>query len=292
MRGPSVLHLLSRFARGRLLLAAALLGNAVTLGLTPLAAQTPTPAPAAKPAPAPAAKPLAAPPAAPLVKGARLRGIVLNAEDGSPLGGADVVLVGLDTQVRAGENGRFDFGVMEPGPYIVQSRMLGFQPYTVKAQLADSSSLDLVFRMKRAPFQLQDVVVDEKKQEKRSRFYERMKESNGFGTFVTREQIEQRNTPFTCDLLRGRLGLRVIQTGSTCNIRMSRNQGASFQNADCAPTLIVDGSRSDISLLETNSLPPSSLEGVEIYRSAAEAPMEYNGAAFCGVIALWTKIGR
>lgn len=241
---------------------------------------------------APAPKPPETAPASPAVtKGARLRGVVLNAEDGLPLAGADVVLVGLDTQVRAGESGRFDFGVIEPGPYIVQSRMLGFQPYTVRAELADSSVLELTFRMKRQAFQLEDVTVTEKEQ-KRGRFYERMQESRGFGTFVTRDEIEKRNTPFTCDLLRGRLGLRVIATGATCNIRFSRNQGASFQNADCAPGFYLDGARSDIQILEQNSLPPTTIEGIEIYRSAAEAPSELNQGNFCGVIAMWTRIGR
>jgi hypothetical protein len=245
------------------------------------------------PAPTPAPPPPAAAPAAPAVatKGARLRGIVLNAEDGLPLPGADVVLVGLDMQVRAGESGRFDFGVIEAGSYIVQSRMLGFQPYTVRAELADSSTLELTFRMKRQAFQLDEIVVTEQEQ-KRGRFYERMAESRGFGTFVTRDEIAKRNTPFTCDLLRGKLGLRVIQTGTTCNIRMSRNQGASFQNADCAPGFYLDGARSDIQVLEQNSLPPTVIEGIEIYRSAAEAPSELNQGNFCGVIAMWTRTGR
>lgn len=252
-----------------------------------LVAQEPVPTPAPVPAPvrpAPAPKP-------PALPGARFRGVVLNAEDGTPLPSADVTLLGLDLARRAGDDGRFDFGTLEPGSYIVQARFLGFQPYTIRAELADSSTLELTIRLKRMAVEIEEQTVTAAEQ-KRGRFYERMEESRGFGTFVTREQIAQRNTPFTCDLLRGRVGMRVIQTGTTCNIRFSRAQGSSFQNADCAPGFFLDGARSDIAILESNSLPTATIEGIEIYRSSAEAPMELNQGNTCGIIAMWTRVGR
>ena len=37
---------------------------------------------------------------------------------------------------------------------------------------------------------------------------------------------------------------------------------------------------------------PLDLEAVEVYRSAAELPIEYGGTnAACGVLLLWTRIG-
>lgn len=262
----------------------------ITLAAAPLlVAQQPAPAPV--PAPSPARVAPAPAPKPPGLPGARFRGVVLNAEDGTPLPSADVTLLGLDLARRAGDDGRFDFGTLEPGSYIVQARFLGFQPYTIRAELADSSTLELTIRLKRKVVELEEQVVTAAEQ-KRGRFYERMQESRGFGTFVTREQIEQRNTPFTCDLLRGRVGMRVIQTGSTCNIRFSRAQGSSLQNADCAPGFYLDGARSDITILENNALPTTTIEGIEIYRSSAEAPMELNQGNTCGIIALWTRVGR
>ena len=46
------------------------------------------------------------------------------------------------------------------------------------------------------------------------------------------------------------------------------------------------------SLAESNNYPTTNLEGVEIYRSANEAPAEYNMGNACGVVALWTRDGR
>jgi len=259
------------------------------LGPAYLAAQEPAPAPVPKPTPAPA-PPAARPPVRPLAKGARLRGVVLKAEDGLPLPSADITLLGMEQSIRAGEDGRFDFGALEPGPYIVQARYLGYSPYTVRAELADSSALDLVFRMNRQAVQLEDITV--KIPPKVNRFTERLQESNGFGTFITRKQIEERNTPFICDLLRGRLGLRVISAGAGCQIRVARAQGLSFQRGDCAPLAYIDGARADISQLESNSYPTTNLEGVELYRSSAEAPAEFNAGNGCGVVALWSRNGR
>lgn len=228
-------------------------------------------------------------PAATPARTARLRGTLLSLADSTPIANAVVSLVGLDTSVTTNSRGSFDFGRLEPGPYIVQARAISFEPYTIRAELADSASLDLVFRMRVASIRLGDQVVTAKAPP-RTRFEERLAESRGFGRFVTREQIEARGTPFLCDLLRGQPGLRVAGGNSSgCVVRVSRAQGLSIQAPDCAPGFFLDGARLNIDLLENNGIPPSNIEGIEIYRSSAETPGEFNAFNTCGVIAVWTR---
>lgn len=229
-------------------------------------------------------------PAAPVARTARLRGTVISADNSTPVPNAVITLMGLDSSVTTGTTGRFDFGRMEPGPYIVQAKAIGYEPYTVRAELADSASLDLVFKMRLVTIQLGDMIVTAKP--KVSRFEERMAESNGFGRFVTREQIEAKKTPFVCDLLRGQPGLRITGGNSSgCSVRVARAQGLSIQNSDCAPGFFLDGVRIDISLLESNGIPATNIEGIEIYRSSAETPGEFNAFNTCGVVAVWTRRG-
>ena len=229
--------------------------------------------------------------AAPAIgKGSRLRGIVLSAEDGTPLPSADITLVGLEVSVRSGADGRFDFGVLQPGPYIVQARFLGYAPYTVRAELADSSSLELSFRMRRQAVQLEELEV--KAAPKTNRFEQLRQESGGFGTFITRKQVEERNTPFICDLLRGRIGLRVVPVGSGCTVRVSRAQGLSASGGgECPPRVFLDAARVDVSLLESNNVPTPNIEGIVIYRSSAETPAEFNAFNACGAIVIFTRSG-
>jgi hypothetical protein len=57
----------------------------------------------------------------------------------------------------------------------------------------------------------------------------------------------------------------------------------------CRPTLYLDGhklgSSEDVDFLAT----VSSLEAIEVYTSASQAPVEYWGGS-CGTIVLWTHI--
>ena len=218
-----------------------------------------------------------------------LRGIVVSADSGTPIAGAEVALLGLDQQVVTGANGRFDFGPMEAGSYIVQARLVGYTPYTVRANLASASTLDLVFKLNRAGVRLKDLEVTTKEQ--KTPFMERMEQSNGFGTFVTADDIERRGLRVPSDLFRTVPGVR-LTCGTHCTIRVSRAQGLSQANSDCPPLFFLNGARSDITLLEEESIPVYDIEGVEIYRSNGETPAVYSVAgSSCGVIAMWTKTG-
>ena len=39
------------------------------------------------------------------------------------------------------------------------------------------------------------------------------------------------------------------------------------------------------------NLSVTSLEGIEIYRSVAEVPVQYQNSSVCGAILMWTQVG-
>lgn len=220
-------------------------------------------------------------PKADSVAPARLRGVVVSADTGAALPHADAVLVGLDQIVTTDASGRFDFGPLAPDTYIVQVRRVGFQPHTVKAQLAPGSTLELTVRLQRVPaVQVLPEVVSEAPAV-RGGFYERMKRG-GMGAYISREEIESRRPLVLTDLLQSVNGMRVTCGGNfgQCQVLNTRSS--------CKPAFYMNGARVDISMLENANVQPADVEGIEVYRSSGETPAEYSAATNCGAIVLWT----
>jgi hypothetical protein len=87
------------------------------------------------------------------------------------------------------------------------------------------------------------------------------------------------------DLLRRVPGVRVYSASGGNVVAFAR--GESF-SGPCRPTVYLDGHRlgsgEDLDFLAT----VNSLEAVEVYTSATQAPVEYWGGG-CGAIVLWTR---
>lgn len=223
----------------------------------------------------------AAPAAAQQPQPAKLRGTVVSADDGAPLAEAQVELVGLGRVLNTATDGRFDFGEVAPASYQVQVRLIGYRPYSFRANLAPASTLDATVKLSRGAVVIPEAVVTERRDP--TGFYDRKASSPG-GTFIDRAEIERRRPAVTTDLLANTAGLQVsCPTLSNCRVRFTRGQ-------NCAPTVFLDGARGMGQILETNNIAPEQLEGIEIYRSPAEAPAQYSvGGSSCGVILLWTR---
>jgi hypothetical protein len=136
----------------------------------------------------------------------------------------------------------------------------------------------------------------------------------GFGVFLTSTDLDARPGSSLAEILRSRVGgLEITQfrqhqwaavgtrtaqipcgfaTGRKCN-------GISNWPDHCYMQVIVDGIRvyehtADNSMppVDLTSYLPSDLAGVEVYRGAAETPLEFNATgAECGTVVLWTKKG-
>jgi TonB family protein len=117
-------------------------------------------------------------------------------------------------------------------------------------------------------------------------FYDRV--GNGFGYFVTRDQIERRNPSNVTDLMRSVPGVRLISTRYVQRAVRLRNA-----NANCPPQFWMDGIRLGEEY-DMDFLDPASVEGIEVY-SMASVPARFMVGPerrICGTIVMWTRQGE
>ncbi|HSL69011.1 MAG TPA: carboxypeptidase-like regulatory domain-containing protein [Longimicrobiales bacterium] len=115
-------------------------------------------------------------------------------------------------------------------------------------------------------------------------FYQRMhvQERTGFGQFLHREQLDSVALPSLTDYLQ-RYARVPVQGAGTNAVVPGRGSCGRVQ-------LFVDGVKNDLPI---NAVPVGVVEGVEVYRSKAELPIEYSygEAANCGAMLVWTRSG-
>jgi len=229
-------------------------------------------APASTAPGAPAPKPLGT---------AQLNGTVVGA-DGKPLEGAQVYLVGAAVGARADSRGVFHLTGLPAGTQTVEVRQLSYSPkrYTVDLSPARESRLNAVMDAKAQV--LGTVTVEGKASSNIPGFDERAK--RGLGTFLTRDEIEKRQSVLTTDLFRTIPGLSVGFDGTNYIVQSSRGQGCQVQwYLDGAP---FDNSQNDLDQM----IRPDDIEAVEVYKSPSEVPVQFQGHnGSCGTILVWTK---
>ncbi len=158
--------------------------------------------------------------------------------------------------------------------------------------MGPDETVELTLRVSRRAVELDPVTVEGEAERFRPAllrgFYER--KERGWGQFITREDIEQRNPDTFTTMLRMVPGWRVVpheRGGRYYTVR-----GVGYKG--CPPTFYLDGIKlgpidSVTSLGVDIFVFPSELEAVELYR-VSELPAEFGGSdAGCGVIAAWTR---
>jgi hypothetical protein len=224
------------------------------------------------------------PPPAPKPLGtAQLNGTVLGA-DGKPLEGAQVYLVGTAVGARADSRGIFHLGGLPAGTQTVEVRLLSYSPkrYTVDLSPQRESRLAAVMDAKAQV--LGEITIQGKPTSSIPGFDDRAK--RGMGTFLNRADIENRQSILTTDLFRTIPGLTVGFDGSNYVVQSSRSLGNG-----CQVQWYLDGSPFDNSSNDLDQMiRPDDIEAIEVYKSASEVPVQFQGQnSSCGTILVWTK---
>jgi len=217
-----------------------------------------------------------------------VRGRVVEHETASPLWGAAVSLAGgpggtrgIGTRVT-GEDGAFLFRDVPPGLYRLSVTLLGYRDLRDTLRVGSESSLDLELPLSRSPIPLDPIVVAvERREPAYLAGFERRRRYLG-GTFMTREEIEERNPLVFTDLLRMVPGARVVPVSPYGN-------GVVFRGG-CVPELWLDGIRTIPTRDLDAFLRPMDIEAMEIYRGPS-LPAEF-GPSSCGAIVVWTRAGE
>ncbi len=234
-------------------------------------------------------------------------GTVTEPETGDPI--PDVWLTLISAQgdsVAMGwsdDSGAFVLTAPEPGSYFVVARRIGYTPgITGPFQLRTGRAVDVEFPISPSAFGLEPITVLGKPVVpflSTVGFYARQRA--GFGIFLDREAIEKRaGASELGHLLQAVPGVRVDARGL---IRLRAIVPGIGAPACGAPLVWVDGMRIEPvemgagGMVASNSwqraIHPDHIEAIEVYRSPAEIPAQYNtgGEAACGVILIWTRRG-
>ncbi|MCZ6918647.1 MAG: TonB-dependent receptor [Gemmatimonadetes bacterium] len=187
---------------------------------------------------------------------------------------------------RTDDSGGFAVVAPRPGQFFVSARRIGYDVMVDgPVRLADGQIITVVLHIKRIGTELDPVTVTAEAEVphlRRVGFYQR--KATGLGFFIDREYIEERFAAREiADLLRAVPGV-TIQRVTAGRARV--------QITGCPNTRVL------VDNLEMGSdwqegLGPGDIEGIEVFRRITEIPVQYAGPrSGCGVILIWTRLGR
>lgn len=227
-----------------------------------------------------------------------IRGRLLEVGTDRPISSGTVALLTeegeLVVSTLTGTAGSFEIATSTEGvdTYLLTGQALGYRSSTDGVfRLGPGDTITVEFRIEPAPVLLDSLVVEGRRVEAgsepdlvRNGFLDRMK--GGFGEFLTPADLERLNPPHLAGLFNRIQGVYVNYRFASARLRMRGNRGW------CTPRTYVDGFRIRArGNLDNLGLAVRDLKAVEVFRRAAEAPLEYAGTAMdgCGIVLVWTK---
>jgi hypothetical protein len=237
--------------------------------------------------------------------------------------GAELRLQGLDRTSRADSAGAFSLPVLIGAELVVVVRAVGFAEDSAAVSVpsdAGAMHLFVLHPLRAGAQELPEARVSAAPAVPgiMREFYERQRQ--GIGSFFDRATLEKFSTRRTGDIIQATAGGVVVRSfGQSAAVSVSRRAeggGPSFSQKTASTLNPVDLARgaavacySDVyldgtlvyaygrtppdPLYDVNALEPSSIEGIEVYASAAQAPVKYNRtSAGCGIVLIWTRITR
>ncbi len=219
---------------------------------------------------------------------ATLHGTVTDAQDGSPLAGANVRLLeadGTPTSIgtAVGVNGDYVISGIEPGAYVVEFRFIGFRsterPVTLEAGATET--IDVQMRMEATS--LETVVVSA------SRRQEKVLDAPASISVLEPEAIQQDVSISTVEVLRTTTGVDMAQTGVDRREVVLRGFNEAFSGATY---VLTDYREAAVPSLGVNvhSIMPNmavDVERIEVVRGPGSAL--YGPGVDSGVIHYFTK---
>ena len=224
-------------------------------------------------------------------------GTVVDAKDGEPLAGANVLLEGTNKGASVGAEGKFEISGIEPGTYTLITRFIGYREVKREVTVTDGQSLEVNIKLKAESIGLDEVVVTATG-EMRSR------EVGTSLSRVTSGDFESGAVSNAQDILTGRVtGATILANsgnpGAGGTIRLRGNNSISQSNN---PIIYVDGVRissddtpthqaSRQSASPLNDINPNDIKSIDVVKGAAATTL-YGTEASGGVIRITTKQGQ
>ena len=225
----------------------------------------------------------------------RITGIVLSADGGRPLEGAQVTIPGTRLGAVTRSDGRYTVTGVSAGTYRVRASMLGFAPQGIeRVAVLDGGSATADFRLTPQVATLDQVVVTGYGTSSR-------RELTGAIASVSGEDLTLRGAPTTAisNALQGKAaGVQVTTNSGTPGAGASvRIRGTNSITANSEPLYVIDGipaaqgSRSsDPTFNPLNSIDPGEIESIDILKDASATAI-YGARGANGVVMVTTKQG-
>jgi hypothetical protein len=234
----------------------------------------------------------AIPPPKPAVDStARLAGIVVDST-GRRLGRAEILVADGGARTMSSDSGQFLLKGLKPGKTSFVVRALGFAPATFSSDLRATRTKQVRVILSKVTVQLSTIVVETTVNDTllaNTGFYDRKRV--GFGSFITPQQIQDRNPSVASDLLRAIRGVTIRQASGFGTVPYSTRSPGGL-GPRCVMNVFIDGIMVSVDSntpLE-DAIQGSEIGAVEVYAGASETPPKFLGASNgCGSIVFWTK---
>ena len=221
--------------------------------------------------------------------GAALTGIVFDS-GGSPILGARVAISGVVGEWRAGATGAFAVRGVPLGARAVTISAIGFLHECRIVDFVAHDSVALTVTLMRIITKLSAVQIREREHKNLLKDEIDQRRRAGFG--YRADSLELDHLPGLPEALNFP-GVRVTRFGGRWGISMFgsyhiQSKGESGSNTTCSPTIWIDGAISSMDML--NDIQKDEVAVIEVYNSAARAPLQFAGTRnLCGVVLVWRK---
>jgi len=261
----------------------------------------------------------------------RLQGRLLDLNSDQPINAGILTLLTENGERMAtaitDDEGHWVLDVPRPGHYYIEAKRLGYQPWIDgPVNLKTGDDWTSVYRLQPLAVLMDPVEVSARATERYlelTGFYDRQR--SDFGHYITPDDIEKRQATRVSELLAPLPGVRLVASGGGLSQRYVQMRGSHLgQGGLCRPRVFVDGliyNRGDsrmvgvddwgnpVSATDDDAIAtfraselniddiahPSTIAGIEVYRSATQVPVQFGGGSIqtqCGVIVVWTKMGQ
>ena len=202
-------------------------------------------------------------------------------------------------RTRSAADGKFEVRLRAAGTFRLETERSGYRPsVTHDIPVAARETVYVEVRVAAATMQLDPLRVTarvappHRRSLELSGFYDR--ERMGIGRFIRREDFENRSNLTTAQIISRERGTIRMSQGPSEYIVFSRSSGVGARlrhgGGYCVPQLYLDGMKIYSGKDVSQVVGPNQVEAIELYKSAAEIPVQYNGSnSACGVILVWTR---
>ena len=230
----------------------------------------------------------------------KIQGVVIEDGTGKAISDARVELLALDSTLLAtsisAATGWFELAPANAGQFLVRASHVVYDSVTtVAVDFRTNETLTVVLRLTGGAIRLEPVVVKAKAVDRMAGYRERAGR-NAFGRFITHADLDKFGAYNLSHALRFAPEVKIerVQYGPFVTDGVFMRSFAEL----CVPAIFLDGVRILIDDgFDINGLiSPEEIEGIEVYRSALTAPVEFRLPALsatdlsvCGIIAVWSR---